>query len=88
MARTDTASRVIDAPSETVFAALVDPTALVEWLPPAGMTGHFDHFDARTMTWTVTPVAGGMTSSLANLAAHLAARHSSPHRRGGGQPTR
>ncbi|MFB1297824.1 hypothetical protein ACAG24_020110 [Mycobacterium sp. pW049] len=55
--------------------------------PPAGMTGHFDHFDARTMTWTVTPVAGGMTS-LANLAAHLAARHSSPHRRGGGQPTR
>jgi uncharacterized protein YndB with AHSA1/START domain len=47
MTRTDTASRVIKAPLTRVFAALVDREALVEWLPPSGMTGRFDHFDAR-----------------------------------------
>lgn len=26
---------------------MVDPTALAAWLPPAGMSGRFDHFDAR-----------------------------------------
>jgi uncharacterized protein YndB with AHSA1/START domain len=41
MERRDTASRVIDAPLGRVYAALVDPHALVEWLPPQGMTGHF-----------------------------------------------
>ncbi len=30
-----------------VSGALVDPYALVEWLPPQGMTGHFDYYDAR-----------------------------------------
>ncbi|KUI30671.1 hypothetical protein AU196_14250 [Mycobacterium sp. IS-1742] len=45
--RTDRASRVIEAPPAQVFAALIDPDALVEWLPPQGMTGEFDHFDAR-----------------------------------------
>lgn len=35
------------APPDRVFAALVDPDALVAWLPPAGMSGRFDHFDAR-----------------------------------------
>ena len=47
MARTDTASRVIAAPLERVYAALVDPNALVEWLPPKGMTGRFERFDGR-----------------------------------------
>lgn len=47
MARTDTASRVIAAPPEQVYAALVDPEALVAWLPPDGMSGRFEHFDAR-----------------------------------------
>src|SRR5207237_5698188 len=47
MARTDTASRVIAAPIERVYSALVDPDALVVWLPPAGMTGRFERFDAR-----------------------------------------
>jgi uncharacterized protein YndB with AHSA1/START domain len=46
MPRTDTASRVISAAPEEVYAALVDPQALVEWLPPAGMTGSFERFDA------------------------------------------
>lgn len=35
------------APPERVYAALVDPDALTAWLPPEGMTGEFDRFDAR-----------------------------------------
>jgi uncharacterized protein YndB with AHSA1/START domain len=45
--RTDTAGRVISAPVERVYAALVDPEALAAWLPPQGMTGRFERFDAR-----------------------------------------
>jgi uncharacterized protein YndB with AHSA1/START domain len=47
MPRTDKDSRVMAAPPERVFAALVDPDALTAWLPPEGMTGRFDRFDAR-----------------------------------------
>ena len=47
MSRTDTASRIIHAAAHRVFAALVDEAALTAWLPPAGMTGRFEHFDAR-----------------------------------------
>ena len=47
MPRTDTGSRVIAAPLDRVYAALVDPDALTAWLPPEGMTGRFDRFDAR-----------------------------------------
>lgn len=47
MRRTDSASRLIGADPDRVFAALVDPVALAEWLPPEGMTGRFEHFDAR-----------------------------------------
>src|ERR1044071_3722552 len=47
MARTDRASRVIAASPERVWAALVDPGALMAWLPPGGMTGRFEPFDAR-----------------------------------------
>ncbi|HEY3772001.1 MAG TPA: SRPBCC family protein [Solirubrobacteraceae bacterium] len=46
MTRTDAASRVIDAPPDRVYAALLDPDALTVWLPPAGMTGRFERFDA------------------------------------------
>jgi uncharacterized protein YndB with AHSA1/START domain len=35
------------APPERVWAALVDPEALLAWLPPGGMTGRFERFDAR-----------------------------------------
>ena len=47
MTRTDAASRVIAAPPDRVYAALVDPEALVSWLPPNGMSGRFEQFDAR-----------------------------------------
>src|SRR5207247_2082794 len=40
-------SRVIAAPRGRVYAAFVDPDALVAWLPPNGMTGRFERFDAR-----------------------------------------
>jgi uncharacterized protein YndB with AHSA1/START domain len=35
------------APPERVYAALVDPDALIAWLPPEGMSGRFERFDAR-----------------------------------------
>ncbi|KUH86317.1 MULTISPECIES: SRPBCC family protein [unclassified Mycobacterium] len=70
MARTDTASRVVKAPLSRVFEALVDPDALAEWLPPSGMTGRFDHFDARpggsyrmALTYTDPPTGGGKTDA-------------------------
>jgi len=47
MARTDKGSRVIAAPPGRVWAALVDPEALVAWVPPGEMTGRFERFDAR-----------------------------------------
>jgi uncharacterized protein YndB with AHSA1/START domain len=47
MPRTDRASRVMAAPPKRVWAALVDPEALMAWLPPGGMTGRFERFDAR-----------------------------------------
>jgi len=47
MPRTDKDSRVVAAPPEQVYAALVDAEALAEWLPPDGMSGRFERFDAR-----------------------------------------
>ena len=47
MSRTDTAVRVISAPPDSVYAALIDPDALAVWLAPDGMAGRFEHFDAR-----------------------------------------
>ena len=38
---------MIAAPPDRVFAALVDPEALTAWLPPDGMSGRFERFDAR-----------------------------------------
>ena len=36
---------MIAASPERVYAALVDPDALVAWLPPHGMTARFERFD-------------------------------------------
>ncbi|MET4428457.1 MULTISPECIES: SRPBCC domain-containing protein [unclassified Mycolicibacterium] len=70
MSRTDSASRVIEAPVSRVFAALTDPDALAEWLPPTGMTGSFERFDARpggsyrlVLTYADVPASGGKTSA-------------------------
>ena len=40
-------SRVVAASPDVVYAALLDPEALLQWLPPAQMTGRFHRFDAR-----------------------------------------
>jgi uncharacterized protein YndB with AHSA1/START domain len=50
------ASRVIRATPEALYAAFMDPAVLVEWLPPAEMTGKIHAFDAR--------VGGGYRMSL------------------------
>jgi uncharacterized protein YndB with AHSA1/START domain len=47
MTHTDSAGATIAAPPEAVFAALTDPGARAAWLPPTGMTGRFEWFDAR-----------------------------------------
>ncbi len=47
MPRTDTASLVIAAPPDRVYAAFVDPEALAAWLPPDGMSGRIERFDLR-----------------------------------------
>jgi uncharacterized protein YndB with AHSA1/START domain len=47
VSRTDTASRVIAASPARVYRAFADPEALREWLPPAGMSARFEHFDFR-----------------------------------------
>jgi uncharacterized protein YndB with AHSA1/START domain len=47
MKRTDTASRTVLATPEKVYAALIDPDAMLQWLPPTGMTARLEHFDAR-----------------------------------------
>jgi uncharacterized protein YndB with AHSA1/START domain len=49
-------SRVVRARPEELYAAFLDPTALVDWLPPAEMTGEIHEFDAR--------VGGGYRMSL------------------------
>lgn len=38
---------MIAATPERVYAALVDPEAVVAWLPPDGMSGGIDRFDLR-----------------------------------------
>ncbi|KUI33663.1 ATPase [Mycobacterium sp. IS-1590] len=70
MTRTDTASLVVKAPLSRVFEALVDPEALVEWLPPSGMTGRFEHFDPRPggayrmiLTYVDPPAHGGKSDA-------------------------
>jgi uncharacterized protein YndB with AHSA1/START domain len=40
-------SKLIKAAPEAVYAAFMDPTALLQWLPPAEMTGKLHTFDPR-----------------------------------------
>ena len=45
--RTDTASRMIRAPAQKIYAAHVDPQAVAQWRPPQGMHAEIYSFDAR-----------------------------------------
>lgn len=47
MTRKDAADRLIAAPPQRVYAALIDPDAWLAWLPPGGMTATIERFDAR-----------------------------------------
>jgi len=74
VARTDTASRVVSAPLEEVYAALVDRDALTAWLPPDGMTARFEHFDPQpggsyglTLTYTDPSGSPGKASADSDL---------------------
>jgi uncharacterized protein YndB with AHSA1/START domain len=49
-------SKIIWARPEELYAAFLDPAALIDWLPPAEMTGEIHEFDAR--------VGGGYRMSL------------------------
>lgn len=71
MPRTDRASRVMAAPLERVYAALVDPEALTAWLPPEGMSARFERFDARPggsyrMVLTYADASGAPGKATAN----------------------
>ena len=67
--RIDRASRLILAPPDLVYRALVDPAMVVEWLPPKGARGAMDAFDPRpggafcmTLTFGDSNLAGGKTT--------------------------
>jgi RNA polymerase-binding transcription factor DksA/uncharacterized protein YndB with AHSA1/START domain len=45
--RVDEVSRLIPAPASRIFAAFDRAEAMIEWLPPAGMTGQMLAFDFR-----------------------------------------
>ena len=47
MTHSDRGSLTVAAPPQKVYAALVDPEALVVWLPPSNMIGTFERFDLR-----------------------------------------
>lgn len=61
--RVDEASRFLAAEPDEVFRAFVDPALLLAWLPPEGMTGRLESFDAhagyRMVLRYLEPPAGG-----------------------------
>lgn len=74
MTRTDISSRVIATSLQEAYAALVDEAALRSWLPPDGMSGQFEHFDARpggsyrmVLTYADTSAAPGKTNAGADV---------------------
>jgi uncharacterized protein YndB with AHSA1/START domain len=61
---------MIAAPPEKVYAAFIDPEALLAWLPASGMTGKFERFDLRpggsyrtVLTYGDAPVSGGKATA-------------------------
>ena len=70
--RVDSASRFIAAAPAEVFRAFVEPDLLVAWLPPDGMTGRLERFDAAAgyrmvLTYDSPPEGGGKSSADADV---------------------
>jgi uncharacterized protein YndB with AHSA1/START domain len=72
--RTDSAGRVIAAPPETVYTALLQREALEAWLPPEGMTGRIQRWDPRPgggfrmeLTYLDAGAAPGKTSDATDV---------------------
>lgn len=70
MSRTDTATRIVPAEAPQAFAALTSKDALETWLPPTGMTGKIEDFDASvgggyrmTLTLDDESLATGKTNA-------------------------
>jgi uncharacterized protein YndB with AHSA1/START domain len=82
------ASRVIRASPEELFAAFVDADALLAWLPPGEMTGRMHRFDARVgggyrMSLLYPPAAGehrGKTTAAEDVVDVRFVELSPPHR--------
>ncbi|MCE0763272.1 SRPBCC domain-containing protein [Pseudonocardia kujensis] len=47
MVHRDIGGADLPAPPSVVFAALTNADARAAWMPPSGMTGHFEWFDVR-----------------------------------------
>lgn len=65
--RVDAASRFIAAEPADVFRAFTDPSLILQWLPPEGMTGRFERFDAEAgyrmvLRYLEAPADGGKAS--------------------------
>lgn len=58
--------RVLRAPPERIYRALLDPQALVKWLPPHGFTAQVHQLDARvggTYAMSFTNFSNGQSHS-------------------------
>ncbi|MBW9122455.1 SRPBCC domain-containing protein [Microbacterium trichothecenolyticum] len=83
--RVDSASRLIAAAPERVFAAFTDAEQLLAWLPPSGMSGRFDRFDPvagyrMVLTYDEAPEGGGKASADADVAEVRRVELAPPHR--------
>lgn len=66
----DRVTRDVEASPAAVYAAFLDPDALVAWLPPEGMTGELADADltegggfTMTLTYDEPPEGGGKSTS-------------------------
>jgi uncharacterized protein YndB with AHSA1/START domain len=74
--------RVLRAAPEKIYRALLDPDAIVKWLPPNGFTGRIHHIDAKvggTYTMSFTNFTTGQSHSFGGtyleLVPHERIRH-------------
>ena len=82
--RVDSASRLIAASPERVFAAFTDAEQLLAWLPPSGMTGRFERFDPvsgyrMVLTYDEAPEGGGKATADADVAEVRRVELAPPH---------